>query len=182
MLTNRRADLLRRPDGHRRLRDDDHLAGCVPANLLSNGEDVLEVGRSVFVRRRADSDEDDLRIADRRRRVRRETETPSRLIALDVLLESGLVDRQHVPLETVDLELIEIGADYFIPRLGEAGADHKTDVAGPDDSDFHASAPCGAWTPWGALLVSSITRALLRRVFAIACRVSTIRRALSPTN
>ena len=82
-LRDRARDLRRRADGHRRLGDDDHLARHVLADRLGDGEHVPQVGRAVFVRRRADGDEHDLGARDRGADVGRELEAALRLVALD---------------------------------------------------------------------------------------------------
>ena len=138
VLRDRGLDLVRRADGHGRLGDDDDLARHVLADELRDGEHVAEVGGAVFVGRRADGDEDDLRAGDGRGHVGGELEAPLRLIALDELVEAGLVDRKDVLLESFDLGDVEIGAVHVIAGLGETGADDQADVAGSDDGDAHA--------------------------------------------
>ena len=59
------------------------------------------------------------------------------LVALDELVEPGLVDRQDVLLQPVDLALIDVGADDVVAGFGEARADDEADVAGSDDGDVH---------------------------------------------
>jgi hypothetical protein len=55
----------------------------------------------------------------------------------DQRLQAGLVDRQDVLLQAVDLAGVDVGADDVVARLGEAGADDEADVAGADDRDSH---------------------------------------------
>ena len=129
-------------DGNGRLGDDDDFARHVLADELRDGEHVSEIGGAVFVGRSADSDEHDFSAGDGRGHIGGEFEASLRLIALDELVQAGLVDRKDVLLQSFDLGDIEIGAVHVIAGLRETGAYDQADVAGSDDGDAHA---VGVW-------------------------------------
>ena len=64
---------------------------------------MAQIGRAVLVGRRADGDEHHLGRRDGGGDVGRELEPALLLIALDERIEPGLVDREDVLLQTLDL-------------------------------------------------------------------------------
>ena len=94
---------------------------------------MLKICRAVFVRRRSDCNEEDVGRCDRRRNVGREGETPVILVSLDQILETGLVDRENVLLQSFDLGCHNVGTDHVIARLRQAGAHDESDVSGSDN-------------------------------------------------
>ena len=67
----------------------------------------------------------------------RERQAPRAQIALDDVLQAGLVDRDLALLERRDLGFVLVGADDLHAELREAGAGHETDVPGSDHADVH---------------------------------------------
>ncbi len=123
------------------LRDDDLGRVHVLADRRGDGEHVLQVGRSVFVGRRPHGDEHDLGALDGGADVGREGQPALTLIADDERLESGLVDREFVRLEVLDLGRIDVGTYDVIARLRETGTHDQTYISGADDGDLHARGP-----------------------------------------
>ncbi len=61
-------------------------------------------------------------------------------VAVDELLEAGLVNRDFAALQHVHLALVVIDADDVVADFREAGARDETDVAGTDDAEIHYGA------------------------------------------
>ena len=99
------------------------------------------------------------------------------LIALDVRVETRLIDGQLVPLQPLDFLPVDVGADDVVPRFSETGAHDKSDVPGSNDADVHAGSRTGASAPLGEASVT--TRALVGTRFRVTLRLSTMRTALS---
>ena len=151
----------------------------MPPNGVRNGEHVREVGRPVLVRGRSDRDEHDVARRDRSRDVRRESQPLVGLVALDEPVEPGLVDRQPVLLQPVDLCRVDVRSDDLVPRLSEAGTDHQPHIPGPDDADVQA--PRTRLRP-PRRAASVTTCAFVRTKRLVTLRLSTINDALSITS
>ena len=67
----------------------------------------------------------------------REREASLLHVALDQLLEAGLVDRDLAAFELRDLLRVDVGTDHLHAELGEARPGDEADVAGADHSDVH---------------------------------------------
>ena len=109
---------------------------CSPI-VARDREHVAQVGRAVFVRRRADRDELEQAVRDAFRRVGRELEAPLVDVALDEHVEAGLVDRDLALLQALDLARVDVDADDVVAGFRQAGARDQADVAGAEDCDFH---------------------------------------------
>ena len=107
------------------------------AELARGRQHVLQVGRAVLARRRADGDELHLAVQGGGARVGVEAEAPGGGIALHDLGQAGLVDRQAAFLQHRDLVGVDVEAEDIVADIGEAGARDEADVAGTDDRDFH---------------------------------------------
>ena len=125
---------------HRRLGDDDGIAGERLGDLLRRGEDVAEIGMAVAApARRADGDEYRIRPRRGRRQVGAEGEPAGPHVAVDQRLEPGLVDRHLAAPQPLDLGLVLVDAGDLDAELGEAGAGHQPDIAAADHHDAHRS-------------------------------------------
>ena len=62
-------------------------------------------------------------------------------VALDDVIESGLVDRDTARFEQVYLARVDVDAQHVVADLGEAGAADQSDIAGADNGNFHLIAP-----------------------------------------
>ncbi len=136
-LADRRRDLLRRPDGNRRLVHHDGIAREVPSDLPGRAQDVLQVCAAVLTGRRAHGDEHDFGACDALGVVRGEAQPAVADVALQELLEARLVDGHDPAFQPVDLGLIDVDADDGVPALGEASSGNQADVARTDDGNAH---------------------------------------------
>ncbi len=114
------------------------------ADVARGGEHVLHVGGAVLVGRRADGDELERAMRNRRVDVGGEVQPPGGDVARDHRLEAGLVDRHAALIQDLDLARVDVEAQHVVADLGETGAGDEPDVAGPDHRDFHASTPSEA--------------------------------------
>ena len=86
-------------DGYGALVDDDLVVGHHRAHAACGGEDVLQAGGAVFVRRRADGDEQDRAVLYRALDVGREMQPPGGDASPDHVLRAGFVDRDAIRFE-----------------------------------------------------------------------------------
>lgn len=71
-------------------------------------------------------------------RIRREAQ-PARIgAALDQAVEAGFMDRDIARFEPLDLAFVHIDAHHMVAGIGQAGACHESDVAGPKNRDSHS--------------------------------------------
>ena len=124
-------------DRHRTFVYDDLIVGHQASNVAGGGEHVLEVGRTIFVRRSADSDELDGAVVDCLLDIGREVKPAGGDIAADHLEQPGLMDRDVAAHEDTDLFGIHIDADNVIANLGQTGATDQTDITGSNNGDLH---------------------------------------------
>ncbi len=99
---------------------------------------MLQIGRAVFVRRRADGDELQRAVRNARLDVGREAQPAGTLVLANHRLESRLEDRHAARVELRDLGGIEIEAQHVVADFGQTGAGDETHIAGADDGDFHS--------------------------------------------
>src|SRR5262249_41332713 len=85
----------------------------------------------------SDGDEADLGGPHGGHEIGREPQPALGEVAADQLLEARLVDGDAALLEHRDLGLVDVDAEDVVAALGEARPGHQTDVAGPDDTQFH---------------------------------------------
>ena len=104
----------------------------------ATAEHVRQIGRAVFVLRRADGDEDDARGAHGTREIGRELEALLRPVAPDHLLEAGLVDGHDAAPKPPDLRRILVDARDVVAVFRQTGSQHQADVACSDDRNFHS--------------------------------------------
>jgi hypothetical protein len=131
-----RVDAFGRPDRDRALVHDDGVFVDRASDGPRDGEDVLEIRRSVLALRCTHGDEHDLRCGNGGRQVRREGQA-LRVIATDDLLESGLVDRHAARFERGDLRCILVHADDIVSVLRQTRTEDQTDIPGSYDGDVH---------------------------------------------
>src|SRR5207245_1180905 len=113
-----------------------------------------------------DGDEDCIGAGDGGRGIRREGEAAGPHVALDQLIEAGLVDRHLAALQPGNLVGILVDAHDVDAELREAGAGDEADIAGADDRDVHENS---LWTHHRTSAV--------RALFPSANRQELIRRA-----
>ena len=113
------------------------IARHVAGDAFGHGQNVLQVGRAVFVGRRADGDELYFGVVDGFCHVGGEAQPAFGHVALDDGLQAGLPDRDDTGLELVDLALVDIHADHGMADFREAGAGDEANVAGAENGEFH---------------------------------------------
>ncbi len=128
-------------DGHGRLVYDDSIVVHVRADGLGNGQHVLQVGRAVLVRRRADRDELEQPVIDALLDVGRELEATRLDVALDESVETRLVDRNVAGVEALDLALVDVDAHDVVAGFGHTRARDQANIARPEDGQSHWSIP-----------------------------------------
>ena len=134
---NRLAHAFRRSDRHRALVDDYGVLVYRAADLRGDGQDVLQVGRSVLALGRSDGDEDKIRGAHRGVQLGGERQALLVVVAADDFLEARLVDRHPARFEHVDFRGILVDADDRVAVFRKARTQDKPHVPGSDHGDFH---------------------------------------------
>jgi hypothetical protein len=124
-------------DRHRRFVDHDLVVGHVAADVAGGGDDVLQVGRAVFVGRGADGDELQHAVGDGGLDVGGEAQAAGGDVLLHHGFEARFVDRDAALVEDADLGRVEVEAEHVVADVGQAGAGDEPDVTGADDCDFH---------------------------------------------
>jgi hypothetical protein len=60
-----------------------------------------------------------------------------RAVALDQIAQPGLINRNLIRSEHLNLPGINVGADDIVARLRQARSNDKTDIASSYDTDVH---------------------------------------------
>jgi len=97
----------------------------------------LQIGRAVFVGRRADSDELHLAVCHARFDIRRKRDAARRTRAGDDLQQTRLVDRHATVVEDFDLARIDVETEDVMADFGEARAGDEANIARADNGDFN---------------------------------------------
>ncbi|MNG29075.1 hypothetical protein D3C84_1144430 [compost metagenome] len=97
----------------------------------------MQVGRAVFIRRRAYGDELQLAKAHPFGGIGAEVQAPFFVVAPHHGLEAGLEDGDDALLQVGDLLRIHIDAHHLVADIGQASTADQTDIAGPKNSNFH---------------------------------------------
>ena len=88
-------------------------------------------------RRRSDRDELEKSVCNAFLYVGRKLEAPGFHIALNVVVETGFVNRYFAVIETSNLVRVDINADDVIAGFGHAGAGDQANVARAEDGNTH---------------------------------------------
>ena len=125
-------------DRHGRFVDDDSGPSQRAPDRARDFEHVREIGAAVLVRRRADGDEDDLRLAPSPTSAFGGERQPSAAaIRAHQRFEARLVDRNLAALEARDLVRVDIDADDVVADFGKAGSGDQTNIASAEDRHAH---------------------------------------------
>ena len=116
-------------DRNSRFVGDDLEAGTVLADAAGYGEDILQVGGTGFVGRRAYGNEQPLAVSDARGDIGGERQAPGSAAAGDDALEPGFVDRDVTAVEQLDLLGVDIDADHMIAGVSQACAGDEAHIA-----------------------------------------------------
>jgi hypothetical protein len=103
----------------------------------TGAKNVLQVGRTVFIGRRADGDELDGAVLNGLFDVGGEAQAAGRDIAADHVLQARFVDRNAAFLKDADLLRIDVQTEDVIAHFGQTGTTDQTDITGADNSNFH---------------------------------------------
>jgi hypothetical protein len=133
----RRLHLVGGTHRHGRFIDDDLVPGHEAAHVARRRHHVLQVGRTILVRWRADGDELQQAVRDGFLDVGGEPQAARVDVRLDHRIQTRLEDRNPAFLENADLVRIEVETEHVVADVGQTGSRNQTDVAGTDDSNFH---------------------------------------------
>ena len=100
-------------------------------------EHMAQIRPPVFVRRRADRDEDDVDAVDDRAQIGSERQASRPHVFLDQRVQFRFVDRNLSVLQAFDLLRIRIYAGDFDSHFREAGARYQSDVPAADNRNSH---------------------------------------------
>jgi hypothetical protein len=109
-------------DGHGGLVDDDFVAIQRASNLGGDGVHILQVGFARIGWRRADTDENDFRIAHCMCQVGCRTQTPLFQVALQQLVQPRLVDGRLSFVDGVHFRGVDVHTQHFVAQIGEHDA------------------------------------------------------------
>ena len=150
---NRLPHTIRGAYRHCRLVDDNLGLDHAATDVACGRDDVLHIGGPIFVGRRADRDELQGSMGDRRVDIGGESQPATGDVAPDHLLQTWLVYRNSAALEGLDLAGIDVQTHHVVADLGEAGSGDETDIAGPDHRYLQAGTFVSA--PIEVLMASS---------------------------
>ncbi len=129
--------LVARADRDGGLVHHDLEVGHVFGDRFGDRQNVLQVGRTVFIRRCAHGDELDLAETDPGLGVGGEQESACLAVALHHIAEPGFVDGHAAIVQDVDFCGIHIYAHHLVADLCEAGAGDESHVTAAENRDFH---------------------------------------------
>ena len=98
---------------------------------------MLEIGRTIFIRGRADRNELQGTEFHRLFDVGGETQAAGSTIALYQLGQTRLMDGDTAVIKDADFLGIQIQAHHMVADLGKTSTGNKADIAGSDHGDFH---------------------------------------------
>ena len=107
------------------------------ADFSGSCEDVLQIGRAIFVRRGADGDAVGVGVRGSVGEVGGEVQASGSGVSGDDFIQAGFVDGQLALFETVDFLRADVHAGDVVADFGEAAAGNKANVSGSDDDYVH---------------------------------------------
>ena len=129
-------------DGDGGFVDDDGGTGEVSADFSGGSEDVLQVGRAVFVRRGADGDAVGVGVRGGVSEAGGEVQASGGGVSSDDVIQAGFVDGQLALFEAVDFLRADVHAGDVVADFGEAAASDEANVSGSDDDYVHCGFLC----------------------------------------
>ena len=133
LISNRRLNFVGGADRHRAFVDDDFIFGHAAADIARGGQHIFEIGRTVFVGRRANGDELNLAKGDGTVDVTGKLQTPGGHIAPYHFQQAGFMDGDAAAFEDCNLGRIQIQAQNMVSHFRQACATDESDVAGADN-------------------------------------------------
>ncbi len=140
MLAYDRLDLVAGADRHGGLGHQHGPAGKGARGGFCALEDVAEIGRAVGRGRSAHRQNHDHGASHSGRYVGGKGESAFLQVVGDQLVQAGFVDRHLALLEHGDLFPVYVAAGDVVAHVRETRTRDQSDVAGPDDTDFHSGA------------------------------------------
>ena len=116
---------------------NDRVVVHMLADVACGRYHVLQIGGTVFVRRRSYGDELDCAVFHTRRHVGSEAQATRSHVAFHHIFQARLVNGDTATLEKCDLALVHVQAQHVVANFRQAGACHETDVAGANNTDVH---------------------------------------------
>ena len=129
-----------RADGHGGLVDDDLEVRHVLADAARGRQHVLQVGRAVFIGRRADGDELHHAVRGGCLDVSGKGHAAGGAVARHDFFQARFMDGNAAAVEQGDLLCVQVEAKNVVAQFRQAGARHEAHIAGADNGDFHGCA------------------------------------------
>ena len=138
LLSDYALDLVTGAHRHRRLGHHDGEAGERCGDLACGGGNVAEIGVAVTTPgRRADRDEDGIGLCNGFFKVCGEIEAAGAHVGLDKPVKAGLVDRNLILPERLDLRNIFVDARDVMAKIRKTRARDQPDISSSDHSNAH---------------------------------------------
>src|SRR5262249_30938414 len=145
---------------HRALLHHDLIVVNGTGDSLGNGLHIGEVGVAIIFWRSADGDKDQLAVPYRFGQVASEIKTAAAM-TLEKLRQKLFMDWALAPLKGRDFMVVIVDQKDLVSKLGETCTRNKTNVARPDNSNFH-SLLSPQQTKWLSRTLEQQTRAAKR--------------------
>ena len=113
----------------------------VLADGLGHGQHILQVGRAVFIRRRAHGDELQGAVLDGFFSIGGKGKAARFDRVLDDVIQARLIDGDLAVLQFFNLALVDIHAQHVVPHVRQAGTRHQANITGSENRDFHVTVP-----------------------------------------
>ena len=133
------ADLVSGADGDSGFVDDVLLFGHVLGNAARHGQNILEIGGAVFIRRRADSDELKQAVINALLCINGEREAACFMVAFHHFLKARFKNRDTAAVQKNNFYRIYVDALHIDADLSKACADNKTYIAASEYGDIHTN-------------------------------------------
>ncbi len=104
---------------------------------VTHRQDVLEVGRTVLVRGRADGDKQYLAVLDGQFLIAGEVQAATFQVALDHGLQPWFEDRNMALAQQVDLVLVNVHAHDIVTDFGQDSRLYQAYITATNYADFH---------------------------------------------
>ncbi|MNG98221.1 hypothetical protein D3C79_573550 [compost metagenome] len=134
-------DLVGGTDRHGGLDDQGAVGVHQPGDLPGHPQDMGEVGRAVFVRRRADGNEDQFGVVDGVTGLGTEQQAAFLDVFFEHARKAGFADWRYALTQLTDLVRINIDAQNPVSYVCEGCSLYKTDIAGAKYAHVHVGVP-----------------------------------------
>ena len=131
------SNLVCRPYWDGALVHDDFVGRHDLAQFICDAEDVTQVGRTVFARRRGQGQKHNVRVVHGFLQVCRERKASRGDVAVEQRVQVGLVDGHLAGFHGGHLGLVDVDANHVVARLCEARSCDKSNVSSSNYGDIH---------------------------------------------